>query len=347
MRFNLSDVLMRRHSLCLLGGTFDRLHAGHHHLISTCLEQSDEVQIWLTSDIMAQSKNPLILDWQTRHDEILSWSESQGYGQKLTLHLLEDEVGPAPTTLEADSIGCTPETRSACESINSSRKIESLAPLSIIMAEQVLGVAGEIISSSRIRDGEIDRQGQPWLGEAEMYLDQRMPVILDDELKQPFGTLHEGPESNPEIAMKKALASISIHTPKLIAVGDVTVQTLVDMGEIPDISFIDGMTKREVWAEAENLDRELFPHLSTCTNPPGLITADLKLATKVALLNSRATLMVVKGEEDLAPIIIHLLAPIGCAVLYGQPDKGVVVRITSIETKENCRRLLDVFTKEL
>jgi uncharacterized protein (UPF0218 family)/phosphopantetheine adenylyltransferase len=311
------------------------------------LEQSDEVQIWLTSDTMAQSKNPLILDWQTRHDEILSWSESQGYGQKLTLHLLEDEVGPAPTTLEADSIGCTPETRSACESINSSRKIESLAPLSIIMAEQVLGVAGEIISSSRIRDGEIDRQGQPWLGEAEMYLDQRMPVILDDELKQPFGTLHEGPESNPEIAMKKALASISIHTPKLIAVGDVTVQTLVDMGEIPDISFIDGMTKREVWAEAENLDRELFPHLSTCTNPPGLITADLKLATKVALLNSRATLMVVKGEEDLAPIIIHLLAPIGCAVLYGQPDKGVVVRITSIETKENCRRLLDVFTKEL
>jgi uncharacterized protein (UPF0218 family) len=260
---------------------------------------------------------------------------------------LEDEVGPAPTTLEADSIGCTPETRSACESINSSRKIESLAPLSIIMAEQVLGVAGEIISSSRIRDGEIDRQGQPWLGEAEMYLDQRMPVILDDELKQPFGTLHEGPESNPEIAMKKALASISIHTPKLIAVGDVTVQTLVDMGKIPDISFIDGMTKREVWAEAENLDRELFAHLSTCTNPPGLITADLKLATKVALLNSRPTLIVVKGEEDLAPIIIHLLAPIGCAVLYGQPGKGVVVRITSIETKENCRRLLDVFTKEL
>jgi len=338
---------MRRHSLCLLGGTFDRLHAGHHHLISTCLEQSDEVQIWLTSDTMAQSKTPIVLDWQTRRDEILSWSESQGYGEKLTLHLLEDEVGPAPTTLEADSIGCTPETRSACESINSSRKIESLAPLSIIMAEQVLGAAGEIISSSRIRGGEIDRQGQPWLGEAEMYLDQRMPVILDDELKQPFGTLHEGPESNPEIAMKKALASISIHTPKLIAVGDVTVQTLVDMGKIPDISFIDGMTKREVWAEAENLDRELFPHLSTCTNPPGLITADLKLATKVALLNSRPTLIVVKGEEDLAPIIIHLLAPIGCAVLYGQPGKGVVVRITSQETKENCRRLLDVFTKEL
>jgi len=67
----------------------------------------------------------------------------------------------------------------------------------------------------------------------------------------------------------------------------------------------------------------------------------------VALLNSRPTLIVVNGEEDLAPIIVHLLAPIGCAVIYGQPGKGVVVRITSQETKENCRRILDVFTKEL
>jgi uncharacterized protein (UPF0218 family)/phosphopantetheine adenylyltransferase len=338
---------MARHSLCLLGGTFDRLHAGHHHLISTCLEQSNEVQIWLTSDIMAQSKTPIALDWETRKQDIMVWADSEDASDRLSIHLLENEVGPAPTSLEADSIGCTPETRSACEDINSSRKIEDLPPLSIIMAEHVLGTAGEIISSSRIRDGEIDRQGQPWLGEAEMYLDQRMPEILDDELKQPFGTLHEGPESRPEVAMRRALASISEFSPKLIAVGDVTVQTLVDMGEIPDISFIDGMTKREVWAEAENLDRELFPHLSTCTNPPGLITADLKLATKAALLNTRPTLIVVKGEEDLAPLIIHLLAPIGCAVLYGQPEKGVVVRITSQETKENCRRLLDVFTKEL
>lgn len=338
---------MGRHSLCLLGGTFDRLHAGHHHLISTCLQQSDRVQIWLTSDNMAQLKTPIVLDWETRKQDILDWMISEDVDGRVSIHLLENEVGPAPTSLEADSIGCTPETKPACEDINSLRQIGSLPPLSIIVVEHVVGLDGEIISSSRIRNGEIDCQGQPWLGEAEMYLDQRMPNILDDELKQPFGVLHEGPESRPEVAMRKALSSISESSPKLIAVGDVTVQTLVDMGEIPDISFIDGMTKREVWAEAENLDRELFPHLSTCLNPPGLITADLKLTTKVALLNSSPTLIVVNGEEDLAPIIVHLLAPIGCTVLYGQPGKGVVVRITSQETKENCRRILDVFTKEL
>jgi len=338
---------MGRHSLCLLGGTFDRLHAGHQHLISICLQQSDKLQIWLTSDNMAKQKTPIVLDWEFRKQDILDWATLNGLNGRISIHLLENEVGPASTSVEADSIGCTPETESACEGINNLRISEDLAPLSIIVAEHVLGPDGKIISSSRIRDGEIDSQGQPWLGEAEIYLDQRMPAVLDDELKQPFGTLHEGPESRPEIAMRKAIESISELTPKLIAVGDVTVQTLVDMGKIPDISFIDGMTKREVWAEAENLDRELFPHLSTCSNPPSLITADLKLATKVALLNSRPTLIVVNGEEDLAPIIVHLLAPIGCAVIYGQPGKGVVVRITSQETKQNCRRLLDVFTKEL
>ncbi|MBT4060258.1 MAG: pantetheine-phosphate adenylyltransferase [Euryarchaeota archaeon] len=334
-------------SLCLLGGTFDRFHVGHHNLISTCLKQADKVQIWLTSDVMANSKNPLILDWETRQNEIIKWAEQIGVDTRITIHHLEDIVGPAPTSELADSIGCTSETRPACESINNLRMTAALPLLEIIEVNHAVCADGEIISSNRIRAGEINRQGQPWLGDAEMYLNQKMPGILDDELKKPFGTLHEGPETKPEVAMKKALESISQHTPKIIAVGDVTVQTMIDMGEIPDIAFVDGMTKREIWADAEKLDRTKFPHLSTCINPPGLITADLKLATKVALSNSRPTLVVVSGEEDLAPIVVHLLAPLGCAVLYGQPTKGVVVRITSQETKENCRRLLDVFTQEM
>jgi hypothetical protein len=119
------------------------------------------------------------------------------------------------------------------------------------------------------------------------------------------------------------------------------------MNEIPDLAFVDGMTKREDWPSAADLDRTVFTSLSICTSPPGVITADLKLTTKLALSNSEPTLVVVNGEEDLAPLIVHLLAPLGCAVVYGQPGKGVVLRITTEETKENCRRLLDVFTREV
>ena len=138
---------MGRHSLCLLGGTFDRFHVGHHHLISTCLQQSDKVQIWLTSDIMAKLKTPIVLDWEIRKQDILDWAISEDVNNRVSIHLLENEVGPAPTSLEADSIGCTTETKPACEDINSSRKIAALDPLSIIMAEHIVGSDGKIISS--------------------------------------------------------------------------------------------------------------------------------------------------------------------------------------------------------
>ena len=48
----------------------------------------------------------------------------------------------------------------------------------------------------------------------------------------------------------------------------------------------------------------------------------------------------VLGEEDLAPLIIHPLAPIGAIVLYGQPGKGLVLRICDEESKLRCRNLL-------
>lgn len=338
---------MGEDSVCLLGGTFDRLHAGHHHLITTCLDITQTLQVWLTSDEMAQAKDAHTLEWAVRQRELTDWLELGNFTNRVSIHLLKDSIGPAATSEEATAIGCTPETEPACRAINESREGNGLPPLKIIVADHVRDGDGEPISSSRIRAGEITRAGDQWLGEREMYIDQRMPEVLDDELKTPFGTLHEGPEERPEVAINKAMKSLPKNVKKIIAVGDVTVQTMLDIGIIPDIAFIDGMTKRTAWKGAEKLDRTRFPHLSTCLNPPGLLTADLKLATKVALTNSRPTLVVVTGEEDLAPIVVHLLAPLGCAVLYGQPGKGVVVRMTSEETKRNCRRMLDVFTREV
>ena len=48
----------------------------------------------------------------------------------------------------------------------------------------------------------------------------------------------------------------------------------------------------------------------------------------------------VDGEEDLAPIIIHCLAPIGTAVIYGQPKVGVVVQISTLEVKSTQSKLI-------
>ena len=53
--------------------------------------------------------------------------------------------------------------------------------------------------------------------------------------------------------------------------------------------------------------------------------------------------VVVDGEEDLAPLYIHLHVPLNAVVLYGQPGQGVVVQPSSTETKLRCRRLLELF----
>ncbi|MEC7744758.1 MAG: DUF359 domain-containing protein, partial [Candidatus Thermoplasmatota archaeon] len=59
-----------------------------------------------------------------------------------------------------------------------------------------------------------------------------------------------------------------------------------------------------------------------------------------------STIIIVNGEEDLAPLLLHPLSPVGAVVLYGQPGKGVVVRVCGEESKGRCRHLLELFTTE-
>ena len=117
--------------------------------------------------------------------------------------------------------------------------------------------------------------------------------------------------------------------------------TLLDMGVIPDIALVDGMTKRTELIEKVELSQ--FDLLISAVNPAGQITPSLIQSIDAALHSDQTTCIEVDGEEDLAPIIVHLLAPIGTNVVYGQPSKGVVLRITDLAAKEQCRGLLSRF----
>jgi len=57
------------------------------------------------------------------------------------------------------------------------------------------------------------------------------------------------------------------------------------------------------------------------------------------------TLILVDGEEDLTPLFLHILAPIKSAIIYGQPDKGVVLRITELDSKIRCQKMLSLCDK--
>ena len=50
----------------------------------------------------------------------------------------------------------------------------------------------------------------------------------------------------------------------------------------------------------------------------------------------------VDGEEDLAPIPLHLLLALNAVLVYGQPGKGVVVRLSDEEVIQQRERLFDI-----
>ena len=162
---------------------------------------------------------------------------------------------------------------------------------------------------------------------------------LDLELKNPFGDLFTGPDNVCEIAMSSAIESIDGGL--LVAVGDITVSTLLGMEIIPDIAFVDGYTKRKELPK--RIDLGAFDAVIHCMNPAGSLTASLITAIDTALHSDGTICVDVDGEEDLAPIIIHLLAPLGSNILYGQPGEGVVLAQTGELIKERCRNILSKF----
>ena len=119
----LQQVIMeanRSFRRCLIGGTFDRFHAGHQLLIQTALRQADFIEVHVTNDEMAQSKDHWIQPLDDRMDALLSWLGDAAL-HRYEVHVLNDVHGPAPSHRTADSIVATIETIPRCHQINERR----------------------------------------------------------------------------------------------------------------------------------------------------------------------------------------------------------------------------------
>lgn len=326
---------------CLVGGTFDRFHAGHRLLLKSAQRHADFIEIHVSSDEMADLKATNIQSLDIRMAAIDAFVASQGLNA--TLHELVDANGPAPHHETADAIVATPETESPCHAINDLRMANGLPVLEVIVIDHALAMDGEWLSSSRIRRGEVDTEGHPWFEPVWNDRVLSMTKALDGELKTPMGTLYRGPEHAPDVALSGALEDMDLSVNALVAVGDVTVQTFLELGVKPDVALIDGQTKRTMLEPEQRVDQTQFEHRHALSNAAGVLTPQLRTAIATALKETAPTLIDVEGEEDLAPLFVHLLAPLGTVVVYGQPREGVVVQITSLATKERCRRLLSLF----
>ena len=340
----------KKHDIGLIGGTFDRFHAGHMTLISAGLEYCKNIQVWITNDDLARSKDQRIQDWYARESGLIDATSE--FSSRITTHRLDDRFGPSLQPTQASAIVCTTETMQGCLEINSLRENDGFPPLDIISVDRVNSWDGGPISSSRIRDGKIDREGMPWIPELFRTSDPVMTSEVESQLKEPFGELIEGPEEDITVAASKAISSIEESTKfsgPLIAVGDVTVLAFQNSGRPADIAIVDGQTKRKEWEGSNDIDFSLYDNLLECISPAGSLSRSLlkscESSIKSWMENEESSLIRVVGEEDLSPLLLHPIAPIGAVVLYGQPERGLVIRWCDEESKIRCRNLLRFFSR--
>jgi pantetheine-phosphate adenylyltransferase len=82
------------------------------------------------------------------------------YGSnRFSIVMLEDEFGPAAYDPSIEAIVVSKETEHKCKRLNDIRIAKGLRPLDVVSIDLVLAEDGKRISSTRIRAGEIDAQG--------------------------------------------------------------------------------------------------------------------------------------------------------------------------------------------
>lgn len=152
-------VGVERYEHMIVGGSWDRFHAGHRYLLLTAFERGERVDIGITSDSMLEEKLGHTDFWgyDRRRREVRAFLKRFGCEDSARLLRIDDFRGNA--VKEGDALLVTDETRENGERINEERKERGMDSLELVEVERMSAEDGELISSSRIREGEIDGDG--------------------------------------------------------------------------------------------------------------------------------------------------------------------------------------------
>jgi pantetheine-phosphate adenylyltransferase len=142
------------------GGTFDILHKGHYTLLLKAFEVGKQVIIGISSDNYATIKKKKITnEYPIRLKNLKRFIEDKFNKSNYSIYELNDFYGPTVLTKDVQAIVTTEGTKENCIKINELRKSKGLPQLEIIIVPLVEDQDGKVISSTRIRRGEIDING--------------------------------------------------------------------------------------------------------------------------------------------------------------------------------------------
>ena len=151
---------MSRFSLIAMGGTFDIIHRGHTTLLSTAFEISDKVIIGLTSDEFVQKKGKTPIHKYDERLKNLTLTIFKKFPDTyFEISQLNNDFGPAVLEKEVQALVVSDETSNQGTVLNKLRSERDLPPVEIIKVPMFLAKDGVKISTTRIKNSEIDSDG--------------------------------------------------------------------------------------------------------------------------------------------------------------------------------------------
>ena len=128
-----------------------------------------------------------------------------------------------------------------------------------------------------------------------------------------------------------------LNSEYIVTVGDICTIKIFEEIREPNLSIIDMKTKRTIPLDSRQKIKmdKIGQKIIKTTNQPGTISLELWDSIKRGLKNKLNTKIIVEGEEDLATLAAISMADLGTKVIYGMPDRGMVV--VDVEHQEKKR----------
>ncbi len=151
---------MRKFKIVALGGTYDLIHRGHLELLRKGFSSSSKVIIGLTSDEFAKRKGKKLMNSYDRRYKTLEDTITKNFPNiEYEISKLENDFGPAVLEKDVEAIVLSEETSFQGNELNKLRRQRNISDVEIIVVPMVLAKDGKRISTSRIRNLEIDVDG--------------------------------------------------------------------------------------------------------------------------------------------------------------------------------------------
>ena len=145
-----------------VGGTFDELHKGHKTLLLKAFEVGEHVIVGMSTDqfVRQMGKPQRTASYKQRLKELGDFLDKHGLLQRAEVVPISDAYGGLLLSNDPiEALIVSRETEPTAAKINEKRREIGLTPLQIIVIDMIPSENHSPISTTRIRRGEIDREG--------------------------------------------------------------------------------------------------------------------------------------------------------------------------------------------